>query len=104
MRLQLPLKSQKGGDSSRKLTGNKSQERGTLSNNSNSSQPTQVFNSVTIRNIKNNFKVSNTLDEVHFPSQQNLPPKSPQSRQGGVQVQGQGNMISQRLVAKNAQP
>lgn len=102
-KIQLPLKSQKGSDSSRLVLQSKSQERGTISNNSNSGQYHQVFNSVTIRNIKSSIKGSNTAEEnqqpktsthkaldqiqTQAPSLTHLPSKSPQSRQG-VQIQG----------------
>ena len=52
-KIQLPLKISKGSDSNRIVLQNKSQERGTNSNNSANGQQNQVFNSVAIRNLKN---------------------------------------------------
>ena len=62
-KIQLPLKIQNfkstgtSGGEGRKLVVQKSIERGTISNNSAGTAP-QVFNSVTIRNIKNSMKSS----------------------------------------------
>lgn len=105
-----------GQDSKKLVLQSKSQERGTLSNNSNSGQNNPVFNSVTIRNIKTSLKTDDnqrnsvqrashqaaaTSNQINL--QQRFPAKSPQSRQG-MQVQGQGNMLTNRLNIKSGQP